>query len=290
MSAISRRRTGGLVAVSLLAFGLAQVLPQHDAAATPIPGGTITVTAFRDYNANGTLDTTGTGEPGLGAVKVQATCVTDSGSDGIVGTIDDVHGTATGVTTASGTLTLSVPGSPCRLEAAPDASMASVLSALIKPGAAGATTVQFAAVGATASFGFNVPSDYCQANPKLAMACFTYGDNLGGTFSTNQNLHVFNEDATSINMGPDGRATAAQIGSTWGVAYQRSSKTIFASAYLKGHTGYGPNGPYAIYRASPTTAGSGALFVDLNSAALGGPYSADQHGTVKRFIASLRRH
>ena len=40
---------------------------------------------------------------------------------------------------------------------------------------------------------------------------------------------------------------APSIGATWGVTYQKSTKTIFTSAILKRHVGFGPDGIDAIY-------------------------------------------
>ncbi len=260
---------GGFFVLGMMSpVSLGALTPSAQAAA--IPGGNITVNAFRDYNANGTKDATGTGEPGLGAVKITASCVTDSGPDAVVGTPDDTRGTATGVTSATGALTLAVPGSPCRLEATPDATMPAALAAVFKPGAAGATNVQFVNAGGTATFSMNIPNDYCQSVAKLAMNCFTFADNANASRSANANLHVFNEDATAIDITADGRANAGQIGSTWGLAYQRSSKTILSAAYLKAHTSYGSGGAYAIYKASSTTTGSGSLFVNLDTLGVGG--------------------
>ncbi len=263
---------GGLVILGIATPGtFAGVSPSAQGA--PVSGGNVTVSVFRDYNANGTKDATGTGEPGLGAVKVVASCVTDTGADGVVGTPDDTRVSSSGVTDAAGALTLAVSGSPCRLEASPDATMPAALAAALRPGAAGKTNVQFVNAGDSALFSFNIPTDFCQTRAKLAMNCFTFADNSAASRSAGGNLHVFDEDATAISITADSRATAGQIGSTWGLAYQRSSKTVFSAAYLKAHTSYGSGGAYAIYKASPTTPASGALFVDVN--AIGGGGTAD---------------
>ncbi len=260
--------------VGLIASGLQIGFTARDSGAAPV-GGTISITAFRDYNANGTRASGAPAEPGLGGVLATATCVTGPGVDGIAATGDETQATASGVTGSNGSLSLTVPGSPCRIEFSPDSTMVPSLASVLRPGAAGASSVQFANAGDALTVGMNIPGDYCQSVPKLAMTCFTFGDNVAGPKNTNANLHVFNEEAASIDAVADGRATAAQIGSTWGVAYQRSSKTVFAAAYLKGHTGYGPSGPWAIYKIDPATTASGSLFVDLNVIGSGG--GADPH-------------
>ena len=69
---MNRRGRTGLLGVIGVVAALTQIVPSQSAKATPVAGGTITITAFRDYNANATQDPSGTGEPGLGAVKVPA--------------------------------------------------------------------------------------------------------------------------------------------------------------------------------------------------------------------------
>ncbi|MEM9934654.1 MAG: T9SS type A sorting domain-containing protein [Bacteroidota bacterium] len=46
-------------------------------------------------------------------------------------------------------------------------------------------------------------------------------------------------------------ATGSQVGTVWGLAYQRKTKTLFASTVLKRHAGMGPLGPGGIYVMDP---------------------------------------
>ena len=263
--------------IGLIAACAASVagLNMSTARATPTASGVINVTVYRDFNANGVRDLTGSTEPGLQATKITAVCVTDTGPDLTIGTSDDLQATVTGLTNPSGVVAIPVPGSPCRLVASIDPSMESNLAGVLRPGAAAAggtgTLVQFAKAGDSVRFGANVPHDYCQAVASVAMTCFTGGDNVTGPNNTNQNLHVFAEDQnTTIALVANGRANAKQIGSAYGLAYQQSSKTVFAAAFAKMGSSHGPNGAFAIYKVDPATANSGSLFVDLNAIGAGG--------------------
>ena len=43
-------------------------------------------------------------------------------------------------------------------------------------------------------------------------------------------------------------------GSTWSLAYARGAKTLYAGAFMKKHTGFGPSGTGAIYKVDPASA------------------------------------
>jgi hypothetical protein len=213
----------------------------------------ITGTAFRDYNQNGTKDTL---EPGFGGITV-------TGFD-LAGV---AVGTATSGPTGAYSLTVS-NGGAIRVEF-------SGWPAYVKPGPQGSgsgTTQQFVDTASLPSGGVNFgvasPADYCQNNPKLALSCFFK--------TTPANTAVFSvpEDATLLSsLGSF--STQAQVGSVYGMAYHRSSKTLFAAAFTKPAGIVGPSGPTAIYKMSGTGTNSGSLFVDI--ASIG---SATSSGTV----------
>jgi hypothetical protein len=77
----------------------------------------------------------------------------------------------------------------------------------------------------------------------------------------------------SLDYGSDGSvtpnelATTAEIGSTWGLAYQGSSNSLFAAAFLKRHAGMGPSGTGAIYKITPVPGDDPvvSLLIDLNA-------------------------
>ncbi|MFN0201148.1 MAG: SdrD B-like domain-containing protein, partial [Bacteroidia bacterium] len=122
--------------------------------------------------------------------------------------------------------------------------------------------VQFASgANCNLNFGVNIPSDYCQTNPKLNTNRYVEGNNVGST----ETAIISVDYQTPTTNGTE--ATAGTIGTTYGLAYQRASNTLFASAYQKRFTGYANGNPGCIYRINNPTDNSnaGALFVDLNT-------------------------
>ncbi|MEL7159796.1 MAG: SdrD B-like domain-containing protein, partial [Bacteroidota bacterium] len=111
-------------------------------------------------------------------------------------------------------------------------------------------------------YGVVNPEDYCQENPTMATACYQSGDPLrAGTTAGSDVLVSFPYDASGVGTNalvPFGipasapiaqkDATAAQIGSTWGMAWERSTQTLYAAAMVKRHVGIGPLGEGGIYK------------------------------------------
>lgn len=215
----------------------------------------ITGTVFRDFNANGARDT---GEPGVGEITV--TAYADTGA--VVATV---------TTDATGAYTLTVaPGSTVRVEF-------TGWPGYLQPGPGGpdsGTTVLFATEGNTnVNVGLLNPAEYCQTNPTLATPLYINGDPLlGGTTANRDVLVSFTYNLSGTSPPPVRLALASQIGATWGLAYQRSSSTLFAAALMKRHVGFGPLGPGGIY-AIDTSNGNVSLFLDL--ATLGIPVGTD---------------
>ncbi len=123
--------------------------------------------------------------------------------------------------------------------------------------------------------GVNYPADYCGiANPLLVTPCYENGTPLNsGTKISNSANDPFIVTVPYTPTG-DGTVTSenaylskgSEVGATWGMAYQRSSKFIFASAFLKRHSGFGTGGPGAIYKIDVSTASHVTTkFVDLFS-------------------------
>ena len=86
------------------------------------------------------------------------------------------------------------------------------------------------------NYGVGSPAQYCQADPDLVTNLFRP---LNQT--TNPSLVSFPYSTTGTTAA-DIEANYNQIGSTWGLAYQSESDTLFASAYLKRHVEFGPGG------------------------------------------------
>ncbi len=214
------------------------------ALATPAAASAaITGTAFRDYDADGTRDGR---EPGLSGIAVRA--LNDAGS--VV---------ATTTTAGDGTYSLTgiAAGARVRIEFAGQA-------AFMQQGGNGlgaGSSAQFATEGAdNVNHGLNNPAEFCEANPQIAAACSFYG-RFDSTFGAKGGVRVFGYDtngfASERNDAPTAigdpalaptAATFAKVGSTYGLAYQRESRSLFAAAFYKRGSGFGPAGPGGIYR------------------------------------------
>lgn len=213
---------------------------------------TITGTVFQDINFNGTKDAV---EPGVGSVIVRAY----DDNDPIA------TPTATAVSTATGVYTLNglAAATKYRLEI-------SNPNSWLFPGPNGTgsqTTVRIATTGAAnVNFGLVLPTDYCQDIPNIILPCFVSGNPLGGGTAGSEDALImfgYNNSGTSGTMTH--LASANKIGTVWGTAYQRETKTAFSSAFLKRHSGIGPSGLGAIYRTDINTFNSTVLYADLTA-------------------------
>ncbi len=242
-----------LTLLAIAVVGLEQAVP----AAVAQPACSLSGVVFRDYDASGAR---GPREPGVPGIAVTA-----YGADGSV--------IASITTGAGGQYTLAgLPqGVEVRVEFAG-------LPAYLRSGPAGSqnpTSVTFVtcAPGAPAlDFGVSNPGQHCQANPDIGTSCYVIGYQLGVTDSTLITL-PYNAGSSDFSQPLTGRfdvppytqrAQATDIGSTWGLAYHRTSSTLFAAAFMKRHAGFGPGGPGAIYAVDQDT-GAISLFTTLNA-------------------------
>lgn len=260
-----RLRSGWILAVLalLVLFIGVGVLLGPQAIPRAVAFGTVTGVVFRDYNADGVR---GPYEPGVANVTV--TAYDSTGSD-----------VGTNTSGADGAYSLDWTGNDTqvRLEF-------SNLPAGFLPGPFGVgsgTAVQFVSAGGTADLGINQPHEYCQNNPELVTSCYVFGAQTGnrpvfisfpyesGTTSQDDNANVTNPATHDLAI------IDTELGTVWGTAYQRESRSIFAAAFTKRHTGYGPGGLGAIYRIDRA---SGAVSPFLDFAALfPGSVGADPH-------------
>ena len=240
--------------------------------------GVITGTVYQDYNANGRRDTAATiTNVGGGEHPVAF----DRGVSGITVTAYAANGSEAGSTTtgADGTYTVNASGSgPYRLEF-------TNLPAGYFPGPVGqnsATNVRFID-GGTASgqdFGIVLPMAYCQDNPTIITACYVGGNQSGsdpvivsfpnsaGTSRQTGGLPVDDFDQPAHGN----LVNSNVVGTVWGLAYARGSRTVYASSFMKKHAGFGPSGIGAIYRINPAN-GATSLFVDAGAAAGTNPHN-----------------
>ncbi|MBO0951163.1 SdrD B-like domain-containing protein [Fibrella forsythiae] len=214
-------------------------------------GGTV----FKDFNADGVHQP---GEStGLPDIKVKA--ITSDGA------------TLTTATDSTGKYTLAVAPAayPVRVEFSNVPTYAG--NGTIN-GADGRTTVQFIATPDCAvDLGVLNAQEYCQTDPLVMVPCFVNGDPLpgGSTSGTLDALVAFpyslrgNKNMSSMTP----LATAGQVGSLWGTAYDKFTRRLYTSAVMRRHVGMGPVGVGGIYKTDMAAANPGpantSLFVNV---------------------------
>jgi PKD repeat protein len=109
------------------------------------------------------------------------------------------------------------------------------------------STVQFISqANCNIQVGFLNPANYCQDNPEIAFSCFAQGKTDEVTAPV---VALVPYDATDRSqLYGDVAANNELIGSVYGLAYDRSNKYLYASAFLKRHVGLGELGLGGIYR------------------------------------------
>ncbi len=137
------------------------------------------------------------------------------------------------------------------------------------------SNIQFVVAGPTSlNIDFAIASSKMlsnSSNPFVATTAYVNGDatatsgsNAAGRYD---NVHVFPYDLSS-NGGNSRRTKNQYTGSLFGLAWQKETRTLLMAAYLKRHTGFGPNGIGAIYQTQISTAGNPSnpsLLVDVNN-------------------------
>ncbi|MDX1414747.1 MAG: SdrD B-like domain-containing protein [Candidatus Promineifilaceae bacterium] len=220
---------------------------------------------YRDYDANGSR---GSFEPGVPGIIVSA--YTNSG-----------YRLDYNITDSQGRYDLALlAGEDYRLEftGIPD---------YLQPGVVGndsEATVAFV-TGPTGNVdvGLNNPAQYCQDNPELGTPCYLFGKqteelpavvsfhNRAGSTAlddpflpkNNSPYDDANNDEPGIQVHPI-EAFATEVGTSYGLAYQRSNNVLFTSAFMKRHSGFGPGGTGAIYRIDRDTR-TVSMYADLNA-------------------------
>ncbi|MCB9149007.1 MAG: hypothetical protein H6641_09625 [Caldilineaceae bacterium] len=200
-------------------------------AAPALQTSTITGSVFLDANSNGVKD-------GSEALL--------TGVSGLVVTAYDASGASAGTTTvdtATGQYLLNATGAgPFRIEF-------TGIPSWLQPSVVGAnsdTTVQFVASSATGiDIGVFNPADYVTGDPQLVVPRSASGT---GTTSTASVFFSFPYNSSNnTTPAPSTGLQVQQVGSVWGIAWQRSEKRLYASALLRRHAGFGPQGPGGVY-------------------------------------------
>jgi len=212
----------------------------------PLAPQAVSGTVFNDFDADGTHDSN---EPGIAGVTVTAYDASGAVAD-----------TATTQSDGSYTLSNLTDGEEYRIEftGIPDGFQRG------PQGNDSHTSVIFVTAPATnADAGFYSSADYCQEEPDLATTIIIQG---GGTKNSLVSFPytAYTNQWNQSKPKPTGLVTFDQIGSTWGLAHQRSSNSIFLGAYMKRHTPFGPGGTGMIYRYDLDD-GTLEQFVDLNA-------------------------
>ena len=251
----------------LLAIFVLLPLQQTLAAPTQLPQ-TVSGTIFLDLDADGTFDSN---EPGVGGIDIDAFGEDNTGVDNDTSAADGTYSIQTDDTQIARIEFTNIPSH-------------------LYPGPVGTDNqssvvfLQVAGGGSTVNFGLMDPSRHCSTNPDIATPCFVNGNPHGGGDSgTYDALVSFPYTANGAGGGANTQlAINSEIGSAYGLAYQRTTDTLFASAVTKRHSGFGSISAIATI---PTTGGIYAIdvgtataspFIDLNG--LGGVTTgADPH-------------
>jgi hypothetical protein len=215
-------------------------------------------TVFRDFNSNGTKDNSATfNEPFLAGITVKAY---DSSGSEVGSTLSNTVGFYEFIGL---TLPLRIEFSGYQAE-----------DYTAPAGGSNNTSVQFyTAPSSTADFGVNYPDDYMgSTNPTVAAAVFRNGDPLaGGTSGSEYSLVSFlyndaTNETTPVPPSIQSSAGTIQVGSIFGLAFNREKKKLFSTAFLKRHVGWGPLGVGGIY-VTDYSSGSGvtSALVDLTT-------------------------
>lgn len=201
---------------------------------------------FRDYNANGVKNNSASfNEPFVSGITVNAY---------------NTAGTLIATTTTAGTTApnFSFPasggnsiasGTMVRLEFVG-------LNSSDYPsfnGTGNGTHVQFVtAPSTTANFAVNNPEHHwnntSQPNPKILTPVYAHGDiNHNNATGTSFGIVQIDNNTNGHNPTIVNVATQAQVGSVWGVGFQKTHNRYFFGNFLKRHVGMGPKGVGGVY-------------------------------------------
>lgn len=277
-----------LTVLTLPPFAAVVTLPRSllPVAVAQTPSNTVSGAVFQDYNGDGFRNQSAT--PDQPAV--------DAPVAGVMVRAYDSSGQEVGraISSRDGSYTMTVTSNgPLRVEFAtfPDGFTQGIASTASQSNAAdpawSATTA-----GASTQFilgdratHVNLPlinaQNYCQANPDLVTNRFVLSKAILNTDTDGEpSLIDFPYTASGNTIYPrQVEIPQGVIGTTWGLAYQRSTRQIYAGAFFKRFAPFGFGGPGAIYRITREPApGQATLFADLN--VLFGPSTAgpDLHG------------
>jgi hypothetical protein len=204
-------------------------------------GGTV----FRDFNGNGMKDNSATfNEPVAAGITVK---------------VYNTAGTQVGSTTSDAAGAYSFTGLTLPLRVEFSGFGASDFTAVAS--ASNGSSVQFHTTSSTtADFAIQYPRDYCNStNPNLMTSCYVSGDQVNGVSKDDPVLISFpyNAGSRTIQVYTSAANTdvlstiydvpsthalgvpAKSVGTTFGLAYARTTQGLYAGAFFKKHAGFG---------------------------------------------------
>ncbi|HPN71483.1 MAG TPA: hypothetical protein PLZ32_18270, partial [Saprospiraceae bacterium] len=222
--------------VSASQFSHAQVLPPTSG---PCPGGNaIGGTAYMDMNFDGTDDATG----GFAGVFVY---LYDNCSATPDIPLDSV------LTDSNGEYFFNQPVGNYRIEFELKGECDHLVFGPV--GVSGGSDVQFVtAPGCSFDVGVADPAKYCQVNPALVTSCFVTGD-PSAMGKPQDALITWASNLSGTAGAKTSLSNATFLGTLWGIAYAKSTKTLYTSPVLKTHSGLGAGGLDVIYSVDPNT-------------------------------------
>ncbi|MFN8344918.1 MAG: SdrD B-like domain-containing protein [Spirosomataceae bacterium] len=129
-------------------------------------------------------------------------------------------------------------------------------------GTGSGTTVQFIQQATCdANLGIINPTAYCQDNVKLFVPCYVGGDPLvvDNTANSAGNADAMVSIPYGVNssafVGMEHLSLTKEVGTVWGLGYNRYTKDLFSAANLHRHSGLGPAGLGGVY-VTHTTGGT----------------------------------
>jgi hypothetical protein len=186
---------------------------------------TVSGRIFRDYNANGAFDST-----------IIEPIVRENGQAGVRVSAYDRNNTllASSISAFYGHYTLSVGTTDSlriEFDSIPSVDFPSPV------GSSNKSSVQFVVGGATGiNFGINYPAHYSQADPDMLTSCYVNGAVSASGVNDVVVKWQYSDSLTDVTHKTV-VATKQQVGSTWGMAYARSTKHAYTASFVKRHCG-----------------------------------------------------
>jgi SdrD B-like domain len=186
---------------------------------------------FKDYNVNGTWDSTST--------------YLDQGRAGTKVEVFNTKGVLLGSAISNSIGKYSIPNvsGPVRVHFTMPAYYT---DGFITKNSTSQSNVRFLNAPATnVDIGINFGDDYCGDNSNMIVACYAIG--IGGQSEDAIVTIPYEASGTSPSFKTMMNSPMAFMGCVWGGAYQKESGSFFTASFMKRHAAFGVGGPSAIY-------------------------------------------